>query len=57
MKHILKCKECEKYTFKVICECGGITVTAKPPKYGPEDKYAHYRRKVKKQDLIKEELL
>ena len=57
MKHILKCSECEKYTMNEVCECGGKAFAVKPPKYSPEDKYGHYRRKVKKQDMIKKGLL
>jgi len=57
MKHILKCSKCGKYTMKQVCECGGKAVLSKPPKYSPEDKYGHYRRKVKKPELIKKGLL
>ncbi len=57
MKHILKCSECEQYTMKEVCGCGGSVIMAKPPKYSPEDKYGHYRRKVKKQELIEKGLL
>ena len=48
MKHILKCKECNKYTLKEKCECTGKAITIRPPKYSPEDKYGEYRRKAKK---------
>ena len=57
MKHILKCQECSTYTLKEKCKCGGKAVTVKPPKYSPEDKYAGYRRKAKKQALEKEGIL
>ncbi len=57
MKHILKCTKCDNYTMSESCECGGKAVTPKPPKYSPEDKYAEYRRKVKKDDLIKKNLI
>ncbi len=57
MKHILKCSKCGNYTLNDSCECGGEAFLAKPPKYSPEDKYGHYRRKVKKEDTIKEGLL
>ncbi len=32
---------------KEICDCGERSVSHKPPKYSPEDKYASYRRKAK----------
>jgi len=57
MKHILKCSKCSSYTLKETCKCGGKAATIKPPKYSPEDKYADYRRKAKRQLLEKEGLL
>lgn len=30
--------------------CGEKTIFPKPPKYSPEDKYAEYRRKAKKEN-------
>jgi len=43
---------------KEICpECNEKTVTTKPAKFSPDDKYGFYRRKVKKEGLIKEGLL
>lgn len=42
---------------KQTCECGEKTVTPKPPKYSPEDKYADYRRKVKRTELEEKGLL
>jgi rRNA maturation protein Nop10 len=44
----MKCKKCESYTMKQLC-CGADTVRAMPPKFSIEDKYAHYRRKIKMQ--------
>lgn len=55
-RHIYKCPKCDIYTMKDICECGEKTVSSKPPKYSPEDKYASYRRKIKKEELIKKGL-
>tara|TARA_Y100000310_G_scaffold298404_1_gene332332 strand:- start:647 stop:817 length:171 start_codon:yes stop_codon:yes gene_type:complete len=55
MKHILKCSKCEKYTLKEKC-CGLKTISPKPPKFSPEDKYGDYRREEKKESLRKEEL-
>jgi len=43
MKKIKKCAKCGKYTMKRECD-GKETVTAHPPKYSPQDKYAKYRR-------------
>ncbi len=42
---------------KEKCACGGEAFPAKPPKYSPEDKYAKYRRQVKKDERIKGGLL
>lgn len=47
MKHILKCLKCGNYTIKDLCSCGGNAVTVVPARYGPEDRYAEYRRKAK----------
>jgi H/ACA ribonucleoprotein complex subunit 3 len=58
MKHILKCQKCGAYTMKDSCPlCGAKTETPKPAKYSPEDKYASYRRQVKKQALSDKGLL
>jgi len=43
MRHIFKCKSCNKYTMEETC-CGEKTVESKPAKYSPQDKYAKYRR-------------
>ncbi len=42
---------------KSICECGGDAVSAKPPKYTLEDKYAKYRRETKKEQREKTGLI
>ncbi|MCX6711916.1 MAG: RNA-protein complex protein Nop10 [Candidatus Woesearchaeota archaeon] len=48
-KEILKC--CN-YTLKDTCSiCGKKTISTKPAKYSPEDKYGKYRRIAKKNDL------
>lgn len=57
MKHILKCKKCGSYTMNKVCKCGGEAVSPKPAKYSPEDKYGEYRRKIKKEELKKRDLL
>lgn len=54
-KHIMKCETCKTYTMHESCvNCKSKTIEARPPKYSPEDKYAKYRRQVKKENLEKE---
>ena len=50
MKHIHKCKNCNKYTMKEACDCGSRALVAKPLKYSPDDRLTHYRRKAKLED-------
>jgi len=58
MKHILKCTKCEQFTMKEKCpKCKIKTLSIRPAKFSPEDKYAKYRRKVKEEQLKKEGLL
>ncbi|MBS3073079.1 ribosome biogenesis protein [Candidatus Pacearchaeota archaeon] len=45
-KEILFCNKCKKYTMKESC-CGEKTITLKPAKYSPEDKWGKYRREFK----------
>lgn len=45
-KEILICQTCHTYTLKSI-HCNIKTITIKPAKYSPEDKYGSYRRKEK----------
>jgi len=48
-RHILKCLKCGQYTMKSDCpKCAERTVTPRPPKYSPEDKFGEYRRRAKK---------
>ena len=48
MKRIRKCGSCATYTLSESCpKCAGKTLTAHPPKFSPEDKYAEYRRKAR----------
>ena len=57
-KHILKCISCGCYTMhENVCNCGGNTVTTKPPKYSPEDKYGKYRRDTKHDGLVAKGLI
>ena len=54
MKHILKCPNCQKYTIKQKClDCEKKTISPKPPKFSPTDKYGKYRREEKKEKLKK----
>ncbi|MBA3045451.1 MAG: RNA-protein complex protein Nop10 [Candidatus Thermoplasmatota archaeon] len=49
-----KCMECGSYSLRDACpKCSGRVVTPHPPRFSPEDKYGHYRRKLKK--LVSEE--
>lgn len=57
MRHLLKCAACGSYTLKEKCDCGGSATTPKPAKFSPDDKYAKYRRSVKKEMYRKEGLL
>ncbi len=46
---ILYCSNCKKYTLKETCVCGSKTITTRPAKFSPEDKYGAYRRAYKKE--------
>lgn len=45
-----KCAQCKRYTLKEdrCPKCGGPVAIPHPPKYSAEDKYAKYRRAMKK---------
>jgi len=45
---IRKCPRCKRYTLKDICICGERTITVKPPRFSPVDKYGKYRRMLKR---------
>lgn len=48
MLHILKCNKCKKYTLKEYCpDCNTKTISPKPAKFSPEDKWGFWRRKAK----------
>ena len=47
-KEILKCPICKKYTIKKL-HCTE-TISVKPAKFSPEDKFGIYRRKYKKEN-------
>jgi len=57
MKHIFKCKICNRYTMKEICSCGSSSSTAKPMKYTLNDKLGYYRRKAKLEEYQNRGLL
>ena len=47
---ILRCNKFDIYTLEKTCKvCKSKTITNKPAKYSPEDKYGHYRRLAKKE--------
>jgi len=56
MKHILKCQQCGEYTMKQVCACKGEAVTTRPPRYSP-GRYAEYRKKARREELINKGLL
>jgi H/ACA ribonucleoprotein complex subunit 3 len=48
-----KCPACGIYTMKSECyKCRTETEIPKPARFSPEDKYGHYRRKLKKMHNI-----
>jgi H/ACA ribonucleoprotein complex subunit 3 len=47
MRHILKCTKCGSYGLIDKCECAGMRIEVRPPKFSPEDKYGQYRRDAK----------
>ena len=48
MKRLMKCPDCGTYTLKQECpNCSSSTVSPRPAKYSPEDKYGDYRRRAK----------
>ncbi|MBI2508116.1 RNA-protein complex protein Nop10 [Candidatus Woesearchaeota archaeon] len=48
-REILKCQNCNTYTLKESCQkCSSKTITPKPAKFSPEDKFGKYRRKYKR---------
>jgi H/ACA ribonucleoprotein complex subunit 3 len=51
----MKCPGCGRYTMKE--ECCVKTINPKPAKYSIDDRYGGYRRKARKDDLIKRGLL
>lgn len=55
MKHIMKCPECNSYTMHEQ-HCNSKTMSTKPAKFSPDDKFAVYRRTAKKEILKEKDL-
>jgi len=50
MRHIFLCTVCRQYTLQDYCPlCKAKTVTPKPARFSPADKYGRYRRMHKQQ--------
>lgn len=46
---VLRCGECGSYTLGERCPaCGGESVSPKPARFSPEDRYGRYRRMLKR---------
>ena len=53
---ILKCPICLGYTLSKNCKkCNTKSLSPKPAKFSPEDKYGHYRRLAKQQRVDEKE--
>ena len=51
-KEILFCKKCHVYTLEKTCpKCNEKTISPKPGKYSPIDKYGKYRRIAKSKSI------
>ncbi len=49
-KHILYCEKCKVYSMELKCPvCNKKTVTRRPAKYSPQDKWGHWRRIAKEE--------
>ncbi len=47
---ILFCGLCKKYTLLSVCpSCGAAALNVVPPKYSPDDRFAHLTRQAKEQ--------
>jgi H/ACA ribonucleoprotein complex subunit 3 len=58
MNRIRFCPKCKEYTFEEVCpRCGTKTIIRIPPRYSPRKDIAEYRRKMRKEILMKEGLL
>jgi H/ACA ribonucleoprotein complex subunit 3 len=52
MTHILKCPACGSYGLLEACICGGKRERVRPAKYSPDDRYAEYRRRAKREQHV-----
>lgn len=47
--NIARCMACGSYSYREKCpKCGAAAASPHPPRFSPEDKYGHYRRRLKK---------
>jgi H/ACA ribonucleoprotein complex subunit 3 len=52
-REILTCKKCDIYTMKGTCKkCDEKTLTPKPARFSPEDKWGKWRRQAKKEQGV-----
>lgn len=52
-REILKCSKCDTYTLKENCpKCGEKTLSPKPARFSPQDKWGEWRRKAKKEQGV-----
>lgn len=48
MGTIRQCPACETYTLEAVCpKCGTPSRDPTPPRYSPEDRWGHLRRRAK----------
>lgn len=48
MGTIRQCPACSVYTLEAVCpKCGAASRDPSPPKYSPEDRWGHLRRRAK----------
>ncbi|MFH1210884.1 MAG: RNA-protein complex protein Nop10 [archaeon] len=53
IREILRCSKCNAYTLKDKCpKCGEKTLTPKPARFSPEDKWGKWRRQAKKEQGV-----
>jgi len=57
-RHIFRCPKCDSFTMQEACSrCEVKSVSIKPPKYSPDDKYGKYRREIKEPERKDKDLL
>lgn len=56
MKKLLVCSSCKAYTLQEM-HCGLRTIVPGPAKWSPEDKYGGYRRRARREELVKKGLV